>query len=395
MNSAQRIIAKFGGQSPLAAALDRPPSTVQYWAKVGTIPAKWQGKILAVARARGIDVYPGDFVESASTLAAQAASGGELVPVAQWAGILPIGNMELPVYVLNDGRRVISRTGATDALTGRKGGGNLESYLGVEALKGYIPEDVHEQWIEFVLPGVVNKTVQGMSAETFLDICSAYVQALNDGALQTDRQRDIAIKAAMFQSACAKLGLEALIDEVTGYQYVRAEDALQFKLRLYLEEEMRKWENTFPEELWREFGRLTHWQGALHQRPKYWGQLVMQLIYEYLDPDVAEWLRKNNPKPQKGQNHHQWLSSQYGLKKLTEHIWMVIGLAKACSSMPELKSRMAQLYGRQPVQITMFLPPPAAPARAPERAQRRTSPAHESAEKPAVQLGFSPPPPPE
>ncbi len=53
----------------------------------------------------------------------------------------------------------------------------------------------------------------------------------------------------------------------------------------------------------------------------------MELIYEYLDPDVAEWLRVNAPAPKKGQNYHQWLSEQYGLKKLVEHIWKVIGVA--------------------------------------------------------------------
>ncbi len=172
------------------------------------------------------------------------------------------------------------------------------------------------------------------------------------------RQKDIANKAAIFLASCAKVGLVALIDEATGYQYVRTEDALQFKLRLFLEEEMRKWEPTFPEELWVEFGRLTHWKGPLNQRPKYWGRLVMELVYEYLDTDVAEWLRKNNPKPQKGQNHHQWLSGQYGLKKLTEHIWMLIGLARSCQTMRELQTKMAEINGRQPVQYTFFLPPP-------------------------------------
>jgi hypothetical protein len=349
---------KFGGKSTLARALGKSPSTVQYWAKTGTIPAKWQGQILALARERGIRLYSGDFINVPEAEILPAENGQPSVPVAQWPGILKIGSLELPVYVLDDGRRVISRTGATDVITGRKGGGNLESYLGVSALRGYISEDWSEQMIEFVLPGVQNKTVRGMAAETFLDICRAYVRALDDGALVTDRQRAIATKAGMFLAACAKVGLVALIDEATGYQYERAEDALQFKLRLFLEEEMRKWEATFPDELWREFGRLTNWRGSINQRPKYWGKLVMELVYEYLDPDVAEWLKKNNPKPQKGQNHHQWLSSQYGLRKLVEHIWMVIGLAKACQSMPELKQRMAEIYGRQPVQLTMFLPPP-------------------------------------
>jgi hypothetical protein len=363
VNGAERIIQKFGGNSALARALGKGPSTVRYWAQTGRIPAKRQGDILALAKEKGIALRPVDFVHVPEPDTDSVQDGEPSVPIARWPGALKIGTVELPVYVLDDGLRVISRTGATDVITGRKGGGNLESYLGVGALVGYIPEDWHEHMIEFVIPGVQNKTVRGITAETFLDICRAYVRALDDGALVTNRQKDIAAKASMFLAACAKVGLVALIDEATGYQYERAEDALQFKLRLFLEEEMRKWEATFPDELWREFGRLTNWGGKINQRPKYWGKLVMELVYEYLDPDVAEWLKEHNPKPQKGQNHHQWLSSQYGLRRLVEHIWMVIGLAKACHTMSELKARMAELYGRQPVQLTMFLPPPNSEAR--------------------------------
>jgi hypothetical protein len=175
----------------------------------------------------------------------------------------------------------------------------------------------------------------------------------------TDRQVEMATKASMFLAACAKVGLDALVDEATGYQYERAEDALQVKLRAYLEEEMRKWEPTFPNELWIEFGRLTNWKGSVTKRPKYWGKLVMELVYEYLDPDVAQWLRENAPKPRHGQNYHQWLTSQYGLRKLVEHIWKLIGVASQCNDMRELKNRMASLHGRVPVQYTLYLPPQA------------------------------------
>lgn len=280
------------------------------------------------------------------------------LPVAKWLGVLSIiGDLELPVYVLDDGRHVISRTGATSVLTDGRGGGHLESYIGVGALKNYLPEDLPGQMIEFSIPEVVNKTVRGISAETFLDICGAYVRALNDPQTRlTDRQKMIAAKAGMFATACAKTGLIALIDEVTGYQYARAEDALQVKLRAFLADEMRKWERTFPNELWIEFGRLTGWKGTVTQRPKYWGKIVMEIIYEYLDPDVAKWLKEHAPRPQKGQNYHQWLSEQFGLKKLIEHIWMVIGIAKTCRSMQELKAKMAEMYGRVPVQYTLYLP---------------------------------------
>jgi hypothetical protein len=52
------------------------------------------------------------------------------------------------------------------------------------------------------------------------------------------------------------IGLIALIDEATGYQYERAEDALQVKLRAFIADELRAWEKTFPDELWEEFGDL-------------------------------------------------------------------------------------------------------------------------------------------
>lgn len=269
-------------------------------------------------------------------------------------------------YVLSTGQRVIGRTSATELLTGIKGGGDLEKYIGVSSLSAFINRDlVLERMVQFSLPEVegLERDVKGLPTDLFIDICQGFVKALEatndkeyEGHKLTARQSEMAIKASMFLAACAKVGLDALVDEATGYQYERAEDALRLKLKLYLEDEMRKWEPTFPEQLWMEFGRLTNWKGPLHQRPKYWGKLVMELIYGYLDPDVARWLKANAPKPMHGQNYHQWLSSQYGLKKLTEHIWMVIGMASACRTMPELRARMAEKFGRTPVQLTLYLP---------------------------------------
>jgi hypothetical protein len=91
--------------------------------------------------------------------------------------------------------------------------------------------------------------------------------------------------------------------------------------------------------------------------PEVLGQLVMELVYEYLDPDVAKWLKENAPAPVNNQSYHRWLTGQYGLKKLVEHIWMVIGIAKTCSTMKELRDKMGQMYGRIPVQYTLYLPP--------------------------------------
>ncbi len=62
MNAAQRVIARFGGQAPLARLLGKRQSTVEHWAKTGRIPTQWHRTLLALARERGVMLEPRDFV---------------------------------------------------------------------------------------------------------------------------------------------------------------------------------------------------------------------------------------------------------------------------------------------------------------------------------------------
>jgi len=369
--SAKAIIEKFGGQSALAEAIGKGQSTVAYWKKTGTIPARWQPTLLQLAAEKGLDLQPSDFllpIENANLMPAE----DDGIPKATHWGDLDIAGTKIPCYVLSTGDRVFSLKGVVVGLI-ETDGGQLAEYLKVRALQPHLPPDLMPSengdipaFFRFDTGGEgVAKYAVGIKVERFNDLIRAYSSALVDHALSphdktkialTDRQLQIAQRAVRFQQATADVGLIALVDEATGYQYEREEDALQIKLRLYLEEDMRKWERTFPDQLWAEFGRLTNWKGTLHQRPKYWGKLIMELIYGYLDPDVAKWLKEHAPKPIKGQNYHQWLSSQYGLKKLTEHIWLVVGMAAACENMPELRERMAERFGRHQVQLRMYLP---------------------------------------
>ena len=237
MNAAEVVIGKFGGQSALAKLLGKGQTTVQHWAKVGRIPAKWQPNIMRLAGEQNVELLASDFMDSPGYQSIQIGPVERPKPRAKWWGMLSIGEAEIPVFVLDNGVRVISRTAATGILTDNKGGGNLQSYLGVEALKAYIPADLPGLLVDFEIDEVVNKQVQGFSAENFIEICQAYVRAHSEGALATDRQREIAIKASMFLASCAKVGFIALIDEATGYQYDRAADALQVKLKAFLTEE--------------------------------------------------------------------------------------------------------------------------------------------------------------
>jgi len=273
-------------------------------------------------------------------------------PFAKYRGELFLGNTSIDCYVLDTENRVISFRGTLKAIAGREGG-NLAEYIGVQGLKDYINKElVLAETIEFNIPGIPYMG-KGIKAEAFLDICNAYVMALRDGTLTTNRQKSIAITCSILMASCAKIGLIALIDEATGYQYERKENALQLKLKAFIADELRAWEKTFPDELWEQFGRLTKWKGSLHSRPKWWGKLVMELIYDALDPDVANYLRDNKPPPAYKRNYHQWLTENYGLKQLITHIYQIIGIAKTCNDIKELKYQIALYYSKKPIQLAL------------------------------------------
>lgn len=366
MNAAELIIQKFGSQSALANAIHKTQSTVQHWAKTGKIPSKYHSAIMQEASKLGLNISASDFsldvpVISDLKIGIQRAT--------HW-GELKIGEDPIPCYVLENGERVFSLKGVVVALM-KTEGGQLAEYIKVKSIRPFLPDDLVPTendnipaLLKFDTGGEgFTKNAIGVPVEKFMDLCIAYSTALAESTRNnaqvklTERQAEIALRANHFLNACAKIGIIALVDEATGYQYDRAADALQFKLNLFLEKEMRKWEKTFPDELWVQFGRLTNWKGSVHSRPKYWGKLVIELVYGYLDKDVTAWLKKNAPKPQHGMNYHQWLNAQYGLKKLMEHLWQLVGMASACSTMEELRRKMAEKYGRVPVQLTLFLPP--------------------------------------
>jgi hypothetical protein len=286
------------------------------------------------------------------------------MPIARWRGTLNIVGLEVPCYVLDTGEKIIGRTSATELLTGIRGGGALEKYIGVKALEPFIPiRLVLERMVPFRLLEVegLERAVKGLPADLMIEVCQGFVAALQASfdpnsqfPRMTDRQRQMAIKASMFLSACAKVGLEALIDEATGYQYERAEDALRVKLRAFIADELRAWEKTFPDELWVEFGRLTGWKGSLHSRPKWWGRLIIEMIYNTLDPDVANYLRENKPPP--GVHWHRQLTDNIGVRALVSRCYEVVGMAKDCANMRELRDKVARHYGREMVQFTLALP---------------------------------------
>lgn len=176
------------------------------------------------------------------------------------------------------------------------------------------------------------------------EVCSAFVSAWVNGENLSDAQKIMAYNANKFLMAVAKVGIISLVDEATGYQQFRKVNELQYKLKYFLTEDSRDWEKTFPDELWIEFGRLTNWKGSLKLRPKYWGKYVDELIYKKLDIDLYNYLRKNKPIRETGIKYFQWLNEEHGVRELNNQIWQIIGIAKTCNSMDELRKIASEKF---------------------------------------------------
>lgn len=353
MTRIEALIGRFGSQSELARLLKTKQSTVQYWASTGRIPAKWHAKIIDAGKEIGLTINALELQPSRAPVKIQSDPDASTPPspFAKWRGKIDLGDDQLDVYVLDTGDRVISLRSAVNSIA-EADSGDLAKFTGVSALKPYINNDlILAELLDFSIPGT-QFLGRGMTTEHFEIICRGYVQALYKGAPLTDRQRQIAIKCAVLTAGLTRTGLDALIDEATGYQYERAEDALQVKLRLFIAEELRAWEKTFPDELWEEFGRLTNWKEPLTSRPKYWGHLVIELIYDTLDADVAKYLRENRPAP--GIRWHQNLTESHGVRQLVSRCYEVVGLAKSCQTMGELRKKVAHHYGKQALLFNVF-----------------------------------------
>lgn len=135
------------------------------------------------------------------------------------------------------------------------------------------------------------------------------------------------------------------------------DDHVQAKLALYLAEEIRPWQKTFPDELWQEFARLTGRELTGSQRPMYWGNLVNEFIYGFLDEDVKNWL-KENARSSRYKRFHQRFNEDFGLHRLVSHIGVVLGTARNSFSIPDLRNRLELQFSKKPAQLSFFVPNP-------------------------------------
>jgi hypothetical protein len=217
-------------------------------------------------------------------------------------------------------------------------------------LKPYITDELSvaiENPVEFSGPG--GRRTTGYEATVLHELCEAILTASDSQALKTEQELRYAQYAQALIRAFAKVGIVALVDEATGYQDVRAKDALAKILEEFLDKEIHKWNKTFPDDFYKEIFRLRGWQYKPWsvKRPSVIGRWTNDFVYDRLAPGVLRELQRLNPIDAKGRRqstHHQWFNPDFGHPKLKEHISGVLALMRAAPNWRTFKSMLNRAY---------------------------------------------------
>ncbi len=274
---------------------------------------------------------------------------GDDLPVAQYPGVLQLGDVSFPCAVLSDQRtRVLTetdfmegmemyRSGALSVRRGSERGAREPLFLAFKNLKPFIDKHLGDvSTMPFrTLSGNV---AHGIRADVIVKICDVWVDAQAAGVLGK-RQERVAAQARRLKAALANKAIIDLVDEATGFKQAQTRDHVAEIIDKFVATELRPWVSAFPPEFYSELYRLKGWDYANMRpnspKPLEVGRLTDDLVYKRLAPFVREELRRLTPRNKKGyltNKLHQRLTPDAGNAKLKEHFKALLAVMAGHSS---------------------------------------------------------------
>jgi P63C domain len=187
--------------------------------------------------------------------------------------------MHLPCAIVQgpDGiLRVLSETGISNAILGNRsgaskrlkkaaseGGTPVPVFLAPRQLSPFIDKDLVEGPLKPIDYMDGDRVVRGYDASVLVAVCDIWLRAREAGALQS-QQLGKAQKAEILTRALAHTAIVALVDEATGYEKVRPQNALQEYLALIVRKELATWVKKFPDEFYENIYKFKGWTWPVH-----------------------------------------------------------------------------------------------------------------------------------
>jgi hypothetical protein len=289
------------------------------------------------------------------------------LPKAKYNGEVDLNGFKITCAVLENGQRVFSERSLATAF-GIKGSGAywkkkkgnsalLPEYLSAKYLKPFINKDLEEKF-ESALPYIAKsgEEARGIDVTVLPDICDVYVTAKNEG-VRNEKFKEVADNAYKMIKAFAKVGIIALVDEATGYQYDREKQELQAILQLFISDEILDWQRTFQLSFYKEIFRL--WgipftAENIRRKPSFIGHITNGYVYDNMPKGsfILENLKKRTPKTASGKNYKYRLFQSLtplGKKSLEKVLYSVEALASISETKAQFIKFMNEKYGQKEI----------------------------------------------
>jgi hypothetical protein len=211
---------------------------------------------------------------------------------ARWADKPPVtlrkGNfkedfgIDADCYVLDDSKKtaVITQTGMGEILGLGSGGSRLPRFVFNKTMSDYVGPELRqkiEKPLVFQVVSVgqpISSKANGYDATVLTDICQAVLRAKADGHPINPA---VVAQAGIIVGASIKAGIQGLVYAITGFDRTREEVIQAFKQ--YVQEEAKKYEQEFPNELYAAWQHLYKIPVPARGKPWQFMHLTVKHIY--------------------------------------------------------------------------------------------------------------------
>jgi general stress protein YciG len=288
---------------------------------------------------------------------------GKGLPRASYAGPLKIGEIEFDCAVVKNENQVLRLVSETQfmetmgmyrsgALSNRRGA-QEPLFLAYKNLKPFVERHLPSVHIDMHKYVTENGSIaHGIPDEMIPKICEIWIDANREVTLGS-RQKMIAAKADILLRGLAHVGIRALIDEATGYQYERPRKDLQEYLQKFLAESLVRWVRSFPHDYFKHLCRLRGVELRQDMRlPQYFGHLTNDLVYRRIAPGLLQALKERRAEVGRSSDKlHWWTSEDLGHPSLLLHLGTVVGFMKINTDYDAFKAQLdtvAPVYPETP-----------------------------------------------
>lgn len=278
-------------------------------------------------------------------------------------GELNLNGLLIPCYVLANGERVLSTSGMQKALgvmdnePKQRSSGRLDEIMTSKLITHVTSVENNAARYQPIECWRGRQKITAYDAVILPEICELMLKG-RDHAKENDIELGTRQKAVINQSdiiirALARIGIIALVDEATGYQYDREKDELQKILSSYISTELLPWQKRFPDEFYKEIFRLHNWDftvNGIKNRPGVIGTWTKQLVYNLLPQGILQELEKKTPKNSSGRKTarlHQSLTLDIGEPHLEKQLISIITLMNVSKTWKEFIKLFGKKYGQK------------------------------------------------